>query len=252
MLGIFLGTGSSSGVPMLSCDCRVCSLNFGKNKRLRSSFLINLYGMNLLIDTGPDIRSQLLRENIVKLDLVLYTHEHYDHIMGLDDIKFYTRGAPLPIYARESTMQHIKNAFPHNFSSKVPISGKADIIPNLAMDLQQIFFRGIKIIPIPLLHGDIISLGYRINNLAYLTDVKFIPEISYNYLKGLDVLVIDALRLKPHPGHLNFDDAIVEVKKIDPKIAYFTHISHDIMHEEFDYLKRDNIYLAYDGLQIHV
>ncbi|AHH14031.1 MBL fold metallo-hydrolase [Borrelia hermsii] len=252
MLGIFLGTGASSGVPMLNCSCRVCSLNFGKNKRLRSAFFLSLCGMNLLIDTGPDIRTQLLRENIVKLDLVLYTHEHYDHIMGLDDIKFYTRTVPLPIYARESTMQHIKNAFPHNFSSKVSISGKANIIPSLAVDLQQIFFRGINIMPIPLLHGDIISLGYRIANLAYLTDVKSIPEISYNYLKGLDVLVIDALRIKPHPGHLNFDDAINEVKKINPKVTYFTHISHDIMHEEFDYLKRYDIYLAYDGLQIHV
>ncbi|AFI31316.1 hypothetical protein Q7M_537 [Borrelia crocidurae str. Achema] len=118
--------------------------------------------------------------------------------------------------------------------------------------MSKFFFKGIKIIPIPLLHGDIISLGYRINNLAYLTDVKSIPEISYSYLEGLDVLVIDALRIKPHPGHLNFDDAILEVKKINPKIAYFTHIAHDIMHDEFDYLRRDNIYLAYDGLQIYI
>ncbi|BCR19479.1 Phosphoribosyl 1,2-cyclic phosphate phosphodiesterase [Borrelia miyamotoi] len=252
MLGIFLGTGASSGIPMLNCSCKVCSSNYGKNKRLRSSFLLSLHGMNLLIDTGPDIRTQLLRENVVKLDLVLYTHEHYDHIMGLDDIKFYTRTSPLPIYARDSAMQHIKNAFPHNFSSKTSISGRVNVIPNLAVDLQQIVFRGINIIPIPLLHGDIISLGYRINNLAYLTDVKFIPEISYNYLKGLDVLVIDALRINPHPGHLHFDDAIIEVKKVSPKIAYFTHIAHDIMHEEFDYLKREDIYLAYDGLRIHV
>ena len=251
-MGIFLGTGSSSGIPMLNCDCKVCSLNLGKNKRLRSSFLLSLHGINLLIDTGPDIRVQLLRENVINLDLVLYTHEHYDHIMGLDDIKCYTKTSSLPIYARESTMQHIKNAFPHNFSSKISISGKANILPNLAVDLQQIVFKGINIVPIPLLHGDIVSLGYRINNLAYLTDVKFIPEISYNYLKGLDLLIIDALRIKPHPGHLNFDDAIVEVKKINPKIAYFTHISHDIMHEEFDYLKRANIYLAYDGLRIYI
>ncbi|AHH06592.1 Metal-dependent hydrolase [Borrelia crocidurae DOU] len=252
MLGIFLGTGASSGVPMLNCNCRVCNSNFYKNKRLRSAFLLSLCGLNLLIDTGPDIRTQLLRENILKLDLVLYTHEHYDHIMGLDDIKFYTRCVPLPIYARETTMHHIKNAFPHNFSSRMSISGKANILPRLAVDFEQIFFKGIKIIPIPLLHGDIISLGYRINNLAYLTDVKSIPEISYSYLEGLDVLVIDALRIKPHPGHLNFDDAIIEVKKINPKIAYFTHIAHDIMHDEFDYLRRDNIYLAYDGLQIYI
>ncbi|WP_445436022.1 MBL fold metallo-hydrolase [Candidatus Borreliella tachyglossi] len=252
MLGIFLGTGASSGVPMLNCNCRVCSSISDKNKRLRSSFLLNALGMNVLIDTGPDIRTQLLRENISKLDLVLYTHEHYDHVMGIDDIKFYTRTSPLNIYARESTMQHIRNAFPHNFSSRESISGKANVIPNLAIDLKPIVFKGLEIMPIPLLHGDIISLGYRINNLAYLTDVKSIPDISYEYLKGLDVMIIDALRIKPHLGHLNFEDATREVMKIKPKIAYFTHIAHDIMHEEFDYLAKDNIYLAYDGLRIHI
>ncbi|QMU99298.1 MBL fold metallo-hydrolase [Borrelia sp. A-FGy1] len=252
MLGIFLGTGASSGVPMLNCNCRVCNSDSTKNKRLRSSLLLNVREINILIDTGPDIRTQLLRENISSIDLVLYTHEHYDHIMGLDDIKFYTRNFPLNIYARESTMQHIKNAFPHNFTSKISLSGKANIISNLATELKPIIFRGIEIIPIPLLHGDIISLGYRIKNIAYLTDVKFIPDISYKYLKELDVLIIDALRIKSHPCHLNFDDATDEVKKIKPKVAYFTHIAHDIMHEEFDYLKKDNIYLAYDRLQIHI
>ncbi|AYE36396.1 PhnP protein [Borrelia turcica IST7] len=252
MLGIFLGTGASSGIPMLNCNCRVCSSSSAKNKRLRSSLLLNVSGINLLIDTGPDIRAQLLRESVSSLDLILYTHEHYDHVMGLDDIKFYTRNSPLNIYARESTMKHIKNAFPHNFTSKVSTSGKANIIPNLAIELEPIIFGGVEIMPIPLLHGDIISLGYRINNVAYLTDVKSIPDVSYKYLNELDVLIIDALRIKSHPGHLNFDDAISEVKKIKPKVAYFTHIAHDIMHEEFDYLNKDNIYLAYDGLRIHI
>ncbi|UER67695.1 MBL fold metallo-hydrolase [Borrelia sp. BU AG58] len=252
MLGIFLGTGASSGIPMLNCDCRVCSSSFGKNKRLRSSFLLGVDGINLLIDTGPDIRAQLLRENISSLDLVLYTHEHYDHVMGFDDIKFYTRHIPLNVYARGSTMQHIRNAFPHNFTTEASISGRANIIPNLAIELEPIVFKGVEIMPIPLLHGDVISLGYKINNLAYLTDVKSIPEVSYKYLTGLDVLIIDALRIRPHPGHLNFDEAISEVKRIKPKVAYFTHIAHDIMHEEFDYLNKDGIYLAYDGLQIHI
>ncbi|UGQ17321.1 MBL fold metallo-hydrolase [Borrelia sp. RT1S] len=252
MLGIFLGTGASSGVPMLNCDCRVCGSSSDKNKRLRSSFFLCVSGVNLLIDTGPDIRTQLLRENISRLDLVLYTHEHYDHVMGLDDIKFHTRQVPLNMYARGSTMQHIKNAFPHNFTSRMSISGKANIIPNLAVELEPIVFKGVEIMPIPLLHGDVISLGYRINDLAYLTDVKSIPDVSYKYLDGLGVLIIDALRIKPHPSHLNFDEAVSEVKKIKPKVAYFTHIAHDIMHEDFNYLNKDSIYLAYDGLRIHI
>ncbi|WKC58082.1 MBL fold metallo-hydrolase [Borrelia sp. P9F1] len=252
MLGIFLGTGASSGVPMLSCDCRVCVSSSDKNKRLRSSFFLCVSGVNLLIDTGPDIRAQLLRENISRLDLVLYTHEHYDHVMGLDDIKFFTRQFPLNVYARESTMQHIRNAFPHNFTSRASVSGKANIIPNLAVELEPIVFKGVEIMPIPLLHGDITSLGYRINDLAYLTDVKSIPDVSYKYLDGLGVLIIDALRIKPHPSHFNFDEAVSAVEKIKPKVAYFTHIAHDIMHEDFDYLNKDNIYLAYDGLRIHI
>lgn len=141
MVGTFLGTGASSGVPMLNCSCKVCTSSYSKNKRLRSSFFLeSSSGIKLLIDTGPDIRQQLLREKIDRLDLVLYTHEHYDHIMGFDDIKFYTRCAPLNIYARDTAMAHIRNAFPYNFTSKPSLSGKADIIANVIRDFEPFFF----------------------------------------------------------------------------------------------------------------
>ncbi|WP_445436415.1 MBL fold metallo-hydrolase [Candidatus Borreliella tachyglossi] len=253
MLGIFLGTGSFNGVPQLNCSCRVCSSNLDRNKRLRSSFFLNVSGLNVVIDTGPDIRTQLLRENISKIDLVLYTHEHSDHLMGLDDLRPYTNTSPLNIYARESSLQQIKNAFPQNFSSELPLYAKTNLIPNLARDLEKIIFKDLEIIPIPLLHSQSInSIGYRINNLAYLTDVKSIPDTSYEYLKGLDTLVIDASSIEPNPVHLNFDEATCEVAKIKPKVTYFTHLSHDIMYEEFDHLAKDNIYLAYDGLKINI
>lgn len=248
----FLGTGTSHGVPAINCDCSVCASDNPKNKRLRSSVLIENEGLNILIDTSPDFRQQFLRKKVDRIDAVLYTHVHADHIFGLDDLRRFcmTQKEMIPIYGSKASIDHLKNIFTYAFGQGEFKYG----YPNLEANIIDSKFaaKECEIIPIPLYHGKSIIFGYRINNFAYCTDVNKIPDESYQYLKNLDVLVLDALREKPHPTHLSIKRAIKESLKIKAKRTFFTHMNHKIEYKEHSKILPEFIQLAYDGLELEI
>ena len=246
----FLGTGTSHGVPIVGCKCKTCLSDDPKNNRLRSSIYIKTKQKNILIDTTPDLRFQLLRNNITDINLVLFTHSHADHIMGFDDLRAINRinKKDIPCYGNKNTIEDIKKKFEYIFKDhkhKFAVPGV-----NLIEISKRISFDELEIIPIPIKHNNDTILGYRINNLAYITDCSFIPESSYELLEGIEVLILDALRYKKHPKHFNIEQAIEFIQKIGVKQAYLTHISHEIEHNEAVNKLPDGISLAYDNLKI--
>lgn len=250
----FLGTGTSSGVPTISCHCPVCKSNDCKDKRLRSSVLIESESTEILIDTSPDFRQQMLTYDIEGLDAVLYTHHHFDHIGGFDDLRAlnYTSHQAMPIYLMKETFEKIKRTFFYAFEELEQIGGGVPIVKaNFISD--KIFKIGdIEIQPIPLIHGKMEVLGFRIDDFAYCTDTNFIPPQSYSYLSTLKYLVLDALRYNEHPTHFSLSEAIDESKKINAKHTYFTHIAHEIMYSECNKDLPANMNLAYDGLVLKI
>jgi phosphoribosyl 1,2-cyclic phosphate phosphodiesterase len=248
----FLGTGTSHGIPVINCNCNVCLSKNPKNKRLRTSVLIEIEKTNILIDTSPDFRQQFLRKRINRIDAVLFTHVHADHTFGLDDLRRFCwiQKERIPIYGKQDSMEYMKNIFTYAFGVGELRYG----VPNLkANNVSGEFQIGeIKILPIQLWHGKDIIYGYRINNFAYCTDVGKIPDHSYVDLENLDVLVLDALRQKPHPTHFSLNKAMKEAKKINAKKTYFTHMNHTIDHEEHGKSLPESMNFAYDGLEIKV
>lgn len=245
---IFLGTGTSTGIPQIGCRCAVCTSTDSKDKRLRASVLLKTDNINILIDCGPDLRRQLIDNNIERLDGILVTHDHYDHIGGLDDVR------PLgetTVYAELRVLNTIKRNIHYAFSDN-PYPGVPVIHLNeIGIDKFQI--ENIEIQPIRVMHAKLPILGFRIGNVAYLTDVKTIDESSIKQLKGLEVLVINALRIKDHISHLSLNEALFVAKKIGAKKTYFTHFSHDLgKHEKIQSILPENIYLSYDNLELNV
>ena len=248
----FLGTGTSQGIPVIGSDHPVSLSDNLKDKRLRCSVLISWDNFNLLIDCGPDFRQQMLRFNCNKLDSILFTHEHADHTSGLDDIRpFSYRQGKIPIYLHKRVLNSLETRFAYIFNEHQRYPGSPEFIVNLIGKENKFEVGGKTVTPIEVLHQKLPVLGYRIHNFAYLTDVKTIEDKELNKIHNLDVLVLNALRFKPHPTHLNIDEAIQIINKIKPQKTYLTHISHDMgFHDEVSKKLPKNVHLSYDGLEI--
>ena len=246
----FLGTGTSQGIPVIGSNHPVCLSQDYRDKRLRTSALFQWKGKNIIIDCGTDFRQQMLNSSCEKVDAIFFTHEHNDHVSGLDDIRpFYFKQGNIPIFASDRVIDALKRRFDYIFRSEGNIPGTPNVNINPIED--DFYFNGHKVVVLKALHGNLPILGFRLANAAYFTDVKFIPEKEYKKLKDLDILVINALRIEEHYSHLSLKDALNVIKKINPKKAYLTHISHKLgFHKDVQELLPENVFLAYDGLQI--
>jgi len=248
-----LGSGTSVGVPTIGCHCKVCTSTDPRDNRLRPSIVIRYRGHSVLIDTTPDFRQQALRIGLERLDAVLFTHSHADHVMGLDDIRPFNFRQPgsIPIFGSEETLDSIRRSFPYIFD-ETPSESSIPRIDARVLDGTPFDLFGIQFTPIPLWHGRGKIYGFRFHTAAYLTDHSDIPPESLNLLHGLDVLFLDALRHKPHPTHSTVERSLGWVRQLEPARAWFTHISHDLPHERTEGQLPEHVRLAYDGLEIKV
>jgi phosphoribosyl 1,2-cyclic phosphate phosphodiesterase len=248
----FLGTGTSHGVPMIGCDCATCHSTDPRDRRQRTSVLIVTDDDGrLLVDAGPDLRAQALAHDIRRLDAILFTHGHADHILGLDEIRSYNirQRRPMTCYGDERTLMDIRRTFAYAFESKAPSGGWAPEIEIFTV-LGAFCIGRQEVQPVKVLHGTRMILGYRLGGFAYLTDCSAIPDESWPLLENLEVLVLDALRIKPHPTHFSLAEAIDATRRIGPKRAYFTHIAHDLLHATTCAGLPPGMELAYDGLVV--
>lgn len=245
----FLGTGTSVGVPRIACDCAVCRSDDPRNQRLRCSLLVEGDGGTILVDTTPDLRTQALRHGLRRLDAVLFTHAHADHLHGLDDVRCFCfdRDAPLPCYADAATVGRIEQVFDYAFRADNPSS-----VPQLSLHVIDGPFGvcGLRVEPVPVLHGPLSVLAFRLGSFAYVTDCSAIPPASRQCLQGLDTLVLDALRFRRHPTHFCLDEALAAIDELHPRRALLTHIAHDFDHGAVDAGLPDHVRLAYDGLTL--
>jgi phosphoribosyl 1,2-cyclic phosphate phosphodiesterase len=250
---LVLGSGTSVGVPMIGCSCKVCTSTDERDKRLRPSVLLRLGDQRVLIDTTPDFRYQALRYSIDRLDAILYTHSHADHILGLDDVRPFNfmQKTDIPIFASADSLLTIRRTFQYVFDDSPSESSRPKITPYI-FDTNPIRVVGIDIQPIRVAHGRGVAHGFRFGDCAYLTDHSEIPTASMEMLHGLDVLFLDALRHNPHPTHSTVDESLRTVELLKPKRAFFTHISHDLMHSTLAARLPDNVQIAYDGLEIPI
>ncbi len=248
----FLGTGTSTGVPTLTCECRVCTSSDPRDKRTRPSILLEYDGRVVVIDTTPDFRQQALRAQIRRLDAVIFTHDHADHIFGLDDVRvfYFRQNVPIPIYADSRTMESIRRIYRYIFDQSYSYGGLAKLDPQLIDGPFDLW--GERLIPVPVVHGDLPILGFRFGNAAYVTDFSTIPEATLPLLENLDVLVLDALRHKPHPTHSSVEQSLGLVERLKPRRAFFTHIAHELGHAETNAGLPAHVRLAYDGLVLNV
>lgn len=249
----FLGTGTSQGVPLIACKCRVCTSTDPLDKRLRTSVLIETQGKTFVIDTGPDFRQQMLREKVQDVNAVLFTHEHKDHTAGLDDIRAFNfiHNKRIDVYATENVQRSLKREFAYIFeNSEYPGIPEIDL---RTITSAPFFIDGIEIIPIQVYHFKLPVLGFRIGDFTYIPDANNIPEKEKEKIKGSKVIVLNALRREHHISHFTFEEAIRQMNELNPEIGYFTHISHQLgLHKEVEKELPANIRLAYDGLKIEV
>jgi phosphoribosyl 1,2-cyclic phosphate phosphodiesterase len=248
----FLGTGTSQGIPIINCSCPVCTSDDSRNKRFRTSITVQTDRTVFLIDTTPDFRTQLLRNPIPKLDGVIYTHAHADHIYGIDDLRRFNQlqKTRIPIYAGQPTLSRLIKTFDYAFGNGTLRLG----LPNLTgIEIDGPFYiNDVLVKPIKLFHGKQEIFGFRIGNIAYCTDVSKIPEESYQLLENLEVLILGALRETSHPTHFSVDEAVEEARKIEAKQTYFVHMSHKIDHQSRQATLPSGMKFAYDGLVLDV
>lgn len=246
----FLGTGTSSGVPVIGCRCAVCTSPDIRNNRYRASILMQWNGRNIVIDTGPEFRLQVLRAGLKSLDAVLVTHEHTDHIVGLDDVRFFTlRGATLPLYATARTAAYVRSIFPYIFGSPVtPGTFRPSIKTHDIEGPFELF--GETVVPVQVLHGDLPIIGFRVGEFAYVTDCSAMPDEAVERLKGVNTLVLGALRKRPHPTHFTLQEAIEAANRVGPRRTLFTHLGHEIDHDATAAELPEGFSLAWDGLTL--
>ena len=248
-----LGSGTSVGIPTIGCHCAVCSSDDPRDNRLRPSIYVHYRDHGVLIDTTPDFRQQALRAQIPRVDAILFTHSHADHIMGLDDVRPFNfrQGGEIPIYGAQEHLDNICRCFRYIFDGHKTESSRPRLVPH-AFDGGPIDLFGLQFIPIRLCHGKGTVYGFRFGNAAYLTDHSDIPEESMTQLCGLDVLFLDALRHRPHPTHSTVERSLESVEKLSPRRAFFTHICHDLAHRTTEEKLPPHVRLAYDGLEIEI
>lgn len=251
---LFLGTGTSSGVPVIGCDCATCTSPDPRNQRMRCAVVVGLPEGHLLIDTPPDLRSQLLREGVGMIHAVLYTHAHADHLFGLDDLRIFSHylGSRLPLYCEHEVEARIRKSFDYAFgpTAEGVHAGGVPLVEFHRIDTQPFDVLGARVVPIRLGHGGGWVLGFRIGNVAYCTDTNHIPPESWPLLEGLDVLILDALRHRPHVTHFGLDEAIAVARKLAPRRTLFTHMAHELEHVSTMSILPPGMELAYDGLRV--
>lgn len=250
----FLGTGTSTGVPMIANNDPVCLSTDIKDKRLRSSILISWRDVNYVIDCGPDFRQQMLRENVQSLNGILFTHEHSDHTAGLDDIRPYCfQMGAMPLYLRKQVLKSLQTRFEYIFRVKDRYPSAPKVVAHIISKEIPFTLNGMDFMPIEAMHGALPITCYRFNNVAYLTDVKTISDVEKEKLKDLEILIVNAIRIEPHATHFNLEEALAFVEEIQPKKTYFTHISHKLgFHKEVEAQLPENVFLAFDGLKIEI
>lgn len=253
----FLGTGTSSGVPVLLCKCPVCRSTDPRDTRLRSSAIVEVGGLNLLIDCGPDIRQQLFRAGCPPIDAVLLTHSHYDHVGGIDDLRpycFMQPGGPrdIPVYARADVIRDLKIRVPYCFAAH-PYPGVPRFELHTIGDGQTFDIGTVKITALPIQHDRLSILGFRFGPLAYVTDCSFMPGTTKRLISGLDTLVVNALRIEPHHSHMNLQQALDVIKETAPRRAFLTHLCHSIgLHAEVEPRLPERVRIAFDGLVVDI
>ena len=246
-----LGSGTSSGIPVIGCSCPICTSNDPKNRRTRASVLLQSAESSLLIDTATEFRLQALEAGIQGIDGIFFTHAHADHVHGLDDLRPLSHHKPIEVFADPDTRKEIETRFSYIFSRP----GQGGGVPRIRMNTlgrEAVHFADVRVQPIPVLHGSLPILGYRIGPCAYLTDCSSIPEASYPLLQGLDVLIIDALRYRPHPTHFSINQALEIIQRIAPRRAFLTHLCHNVEHHILSRQLPDGIEPAHDGLEINL
>lgn len=250
----FLGTGTSTGVPVIGCDCETCRSPDPRDTRLRASVVFRVDDVTLLVDTSPDLRFQALRADLRRVDALLFTHMHADHTAGMDEMRRFNalQQAWIPAFAPENAAKDLRERFAYAFRDDFPIFGmKPDLDLRILMDAAPFEVAGVTVQPIPIMHGHLPILGYRVGDIAYLTDVKTIPDESMPLLENLDVLVLTALRPTEHPAHMRLDEALAMADRLKPNRTFLTHIGHDMgLHADVEATLPPNVHLAYDGLRI--